>query len=285
MAAVVLGALGAAALLRLREQPASVASPAMGGIEVATEPAGADVRIDGATMGRTPLSLSRLSAGPHTVAVSLPGFSAAELRLVLPPGPIPVPLQFTLQPMETSLQVASDPPGARVSVDGKGVGTTPLGSLAVSPGLRTIEISSKGFRPWTQTVEARAGDTIPLLARLEPESAPGTHRGALKLGGWVQKGDLVEGGPGVTPPRRISGESAPYPEIARRLRLEGSVTVEMIVTESGEPADLRVVESAGEIFDSAVLAAVRTWRYSPAEKDGVGVRVRLRARQRFSFTG
>ena len=63
------------------------------------------------------------------------------------------------------------------------------------------------------------------------------------------------------------------------------MTVEMIVTERGEPVDLRVVESAGEVFDSAVLAAVRTWRYAPAEKDGVEVRVRLRARQRFTFAG
>ena len=285
IAVVLLGAGSVAGVLRFRALPPSAASPARGGIEVATDPAGADVRIDGATLGRAPVSLSGISPGPHTVAVSLPGFSSAELRLVLPPGPIPVPLQFTLLPMETSLQVASEPSGARVSVDGKVVGTTPLETLAVAPGLRSVEIRYKGFRPWTQTVEARAGDKIPLLGRLEPENAPGTLRAALKLGGWVQKGDLVQSGPGVTPPRRISGEAAPYPEAARRLSLEGSVTVEMIVTERGEPVNLRVVESAGEIFDSAVLAAVRTWRYAPAEKDGVEVRVRLRARQVFSVTG
>jgi TonB family protein len=172
-----------------------------------------------------------------------------------------------------------------VSIDGKAVGTTPLESLAVSPGLRKVEIKSKGFVPWTQTVEARAGDRIPLLARLDPESAPGTLRDALRLGGWVREGDLVEQGPGVTPPRRISGEAAPYPEAARRLKLEGTVTVELIVTERGEPVKLRVVESAGEILDSAVLAAARTWRYAPAEKGGVKVRVRLQARQRFRFAG
>ncbi len=285
IAAVLLGALSVAGVLRFRQLPSSPASPALGGIEVATDPPGADVRIDGAMLDRAPTSVSGLSPGPHTVAVSLQGFSSAELRLVLPPGPIPVPLQFTLLPMETSLQIASEPSGAAVSVDGKVVGTTPLETLAVSPGLRSVEIKYKGFHSWTQTVEARAGDKIPLRARLEPESAPGALRAALKLGGWVQKGDLVQSGPGVTPPRRISGEAAPYPETAKRLRLEGSVTVEMIVTERGEPVNLRVVESAGEIFDTAVLAAVRTWRYAPAEKDGVEVRVRLRTRQLFSFTG
>jgi eukaryotic-like serine/threonine-protein kinase len=283
--AVLLGAVSVFGLVRFRQLSPSPVSPALGGIEVATDPAGADVRIDGAMIARAPTSLSGLSPGPHTVVVSLQGFSSAELRLVLSPGPIPVPLRFTLLPMETSLQVASEPSGARVSVDGKVVGTTPLETLAVSPGFRRVEIKYKGFQPWTQTVEARAGDKIPLLARLEPESAPGTLRAALRLGGWVQKGDLVQSGPGVTAPRRISGEAAPYPEAAKRLRLEGSVTVEMIVTERGEPVNLRVVESAGEIFDTAVLAAVRTWRYAPAEKDGVEVRVRIRARQLFTFTG
>jgi serine/threonine-protein kinase len=288
IAALLLGAASVAGILRSRAlpplAPSLVPSPALGGLDVATDPAGADVRIDGATLGRTPISLSGISPGPHTVAVHLQGFSSAELRLVLPPGPIPVPIQFTLLPLDASLQVGSEPSGARVSVDGKAVGTTPLETVTVAPGLRSVEIRHKGFSSWSQTVEARAGDKIPILARLEPESAPGTLRAALKLGGWVQKGDLVESGPGVTPPRKISGEAAPYPEPAKRLRLEGSVTVEMIVTERGEPVNLRVVESAGGIFDSAVLAAVRTWRYAPAEKDGVEVRVRLRARQVFSFT-
>jgi TonB family protein len=55
------------------------------------------------------------------------------------------------------------------------------------------------------------------------------------------------------------------------------------VTESGLPIDLQVTESAGEIFDQAVLAAVRNWRFEPARKRGVKVRVRWPVRQRFEF--
>jgi TonB family protein len=55
----------------------------------------------------------------------------------------------------------------------------------------------------------------------------------------------------------------------------------MTVTEQGEPAELRVVESAGEILDGAVLAAVKDWRYTPAQKNGVKVRTRVRVEQTF----
>ena len=77
----------------------------------------------------------------------------------------------------------------------------------------------------------------------------------------------------VSPPRKISGNPPPYPDEARRVNLLGTVKIEMIVNERGEPTDLRVVGSAGEILDRAVVDAVRTWRYEPATKSGVKVKV------------
>ena len=97
----------------------------------------------------------------------------------------------------------------------------------------------------------------------------------------VVEGDLVELGPGVTPPVRISGDSATYPERARQMKLRGSVLVALIVDENGLPTYPQVVESAGPILDEAVLKAMRTWRFEPARKDGVRVKVRWQARQTY----
>ncbi len=97
----------------------------------------------------------------------------------------------------------------------------------------------------------------------------------------VTEGQLVEMGPGVTPPRRIEGSPPSYPYTARRRRLEGSVTVSMIVTETGEAIDLTVTESAGKALDRAVLEAVRDWRFEPARKEGVKVRVPWSIRHTF----
>jgi TonB family protein len=106
----------------------------------------------------------------------------------------------------------------------------------------------------------------------KPESTPKT----------ATEGQLVEIGPGVTPPSRIEGSPPRYPDVARRRRIEGSVTVTMIVTETGEATDLTVTESAGDVLDEAVLEAIRGWRFEPARKAGVKVKVRWTVRHTFT---
>lgn len=88
----------------------------------------------------------------------------------------------------------------------------------------------------------------------------------------------------VTPPRRVEGSTASYPDVARRKRLAGTVSVSMIVSETGEVLEPRVVESAGEILDQAVLDAIESWRFEPARKGDEAVRVRWTVRQTFRFS-
>jgi len=59
------------------------------------------------------------------------------------------------------------------------------------------------------------------------------------------------------------------------------VAVDMIITEEGAPIEIAVVESAGEVLNRALVDAVRGWRYEPARKNGVNVRVHWRVRQIF----
>jgi protein TonB len=61
--------------------------------------------------------------------------------------------------------------------------------------------------------------------------------------------------------------------------------VEITVTEGGAARDVRVLESAGAILDEAVVAAVSKWRFEPARKQGIKVRVRWKYRQTFRFAG
>jgi eukaryotic-like serine/threonine-protein kinase len=95
------------------------------------------------------------------------------------------------------------------------------------------------------------------------------------------EGAMVEMTPDVAPPKRISGDSALYPEVARRLKVYGTVAISLVVDAQGQPTDMKVVESGGQILDDAVLKAVGGWRFQPAMKDGVKVSVRWLVRQRF----
>jgi TonB family protein len=268
-----------AGLWVLRQAGAFPFRETMAGLSVMTEPPNATVRLDGIRVGKTPLSQGSLAPGPHTVQVALDGFTPAELSLQLQADPLPTPLRFVLQPTTAVLEVRSDPAGAPVRIDGKLVGATPLEELSIPPGTHELGIVQPGLRPWTQTVHLNPGDRIPLNAILETASRPGPAQ-LTKLG-WVRTGDLTALGPGVTPPVKISGEAAPYPSSAKRLKIEGTVTVAATVTETGEPVDVQVVRSAGALLDASLLATVKTWRYRPATKNDVKVRVRMQIEQRF----
>jgi protein TonB len=120
---------------------------------------------------------------------------------------------------------------------------------------------------------ARTLDPNEAVAALLPEMDPGLALGdavSLGAGGGGAGGD--EGGAGdrdVLPLVRIDPE---YPPRAQQQGIEGYVIVEFTITSSGTVEDLRVIESKPPyVFDEAVLAAVRRWRYNPRVEDGVAV--------------
>jgi protein TonB len=72
------------------------------------------------------------------------------------------------------------------------------------------------------------------------------------------------------PLRFVSMEDPTYPAQARAQRLEGYVVVRYDVTAEGRVENARVVRAEpAEVFDAAALAAVSTYRFAPATKDGV----------------
>jgi len=157
-------------------------------------------------------------------------------------------------------------------------GTTPLDRLRARPGKRTIRLQMMGFEPWETTVQLEAGASESISAALEPRTAPPPPE---PITPKITEGDLVERGPDVVDPKCIDCPGVPYPERARRDKLEGSVQVSFIVNESGAVEDIIVEASGGEVFDREVIEKLQSWRHEPATKNGVRVKVRLQ--KRFTF--
>ena len=57
--------------------------------------------------------------------------------------------------------------------------------------------------------------------------------------------------------------------------MRGAVAVEFVVQEDGRVAEIQIVAAPHQFLSDAVLQAVKTWRYTPALKDGKPVRYRL----------
>lgn len=67
-----------------------------------------------------------------------------------------------------------------------------------------------------------------------------------------------------------------FPVDARRNRADGVVVVEFVVDEAGRVHAPQIASSTHTIFDEAALEAIREWKFTPGEKDGRVVKVRMR---------
>ena len=69
-------------------------------------------------------------------------------------------------------------------------------------------------------------------------------------------------------PKAIYMTDPEYSESARKKKINGTVTLAMIVTAEGKVRDLRVIKGLDKGLDKQALAAVSVWRFQPATKDG-----------------
>lgn len=160
-----------------------------GRLLVRAAPAGAAVEVNGAAVGVAPLALADLAPGTYRVRVSAPGYEAAERRVELTRQRPRAALAVTLPPVGSvaagevpalsgsraalaSIDVVSRPARARVFLDGRAVGMTPLRVSALEPRTYTVRLELTGHRPWTLDVRAVAGRLVRVTASLEPETLP-----------------------------------------------------------------------------------------------------------------
>jgi len=91
----------------------------------------------------------------------------------------------------------------------------------------------------------------------------------------VREGDLVPLTSDMVAPQPLSQPQPEYPPAARRMRVGGRVILQLTVDHNGQVEDVQVLRGVRSDLDSAAASAVRNWRYRPATKDGVRVKVRI----------
>jgi hypothetical protein len=65
------------------------------------------------------------------------------------------------------LFVDSRPGGAKVYLDGKMIGTTPMTMSSVAPGEHSVRLEHEGYRQWTSSVRIAAGQKSRVTGSLE----------------------------------------------------------------------------------------------------------------------
>ena len=80
-------------------------------------------------------------------------------------------------------------------------------------------------------------------------------------------------GSGITPPRLLREVKPDYTEDARQHGIEGEVVLEIVVRLDGSVGDVRLVDGLSYGLNERAIAAVRQWRFAPAQRRGTPVDV------------
>ncbi len=90
----------------------------------------------------------------------------------------------------------------------------------------------------------------------------------------ILAGEFLSGGSKeVTHPQATYAPDPEYAETARRAKYQCSNVLSVIVGADGSPLSVWVARPCGEGLDEKAIAAVQTWRFQPATKDGEPVPV------------
>jgi formylglycine-generating enzyme required for sulfatase activity len=196
--------------------------------------AGAFVSVDGRPVGTTPLAAFEAEAGEREIHVRADGYEEYRARVAIEGRGKEQHLAVTLVPLPTPppappappppavLALRSEPAGARVEVDGRFRGETPL-DLAVEPGAEhAIRLTKEGHDDASLSARLRAGVRHEETVRLAP------RLGEVKVSARPPDAELlVDGQPAGRADQTLQLPAVPH-EI--EIRREGYEAVKQTVT-------------------------------------------------------
>ena len=136
-----------------------------GGLSVSTEPAEADVFIDGKMMGRTPLLFPGIRAGNRVLRIAKSGFCDVTDSVDIFEGAL-ISRAVRLD-SACGLVVRSEPDSAAVYVENVFVGRSPLRITNQRKGWKTIKVMKVNSAPWEDYVYCSPGNLIVVNAVLK----------------------------------------------------------------------------------------------------------------------
>ncbi|HJZ74842.1 MAG TPA: PEGA domain-containing protein [Vicinamibacterales bacterium] len=179
---IVAGVAAGFALVTLRRIPLpsfATTAPRTGNLTIATQPPAADVLVDGERRGTTPLTLA-LAAGAHTITIQGDG-DTRVLPLTIAAG-ADVTQHFELKTREAVAQfgrvsIVTEPPGARVSIDGRSHGVSPLVVADLTAEEHLVTVTNDGGTSERKVLVTPGNAASVIFALAGKTSGP--------VGGWL----------------------------------------------------------------------------------------------------
>ena len=149
-----------------------------GTIEISSEPAGAEVTVNGIPRGVTPVRVTEVPKGHALVKFRLEGFADEVRELSINAGDVQT-LPVVLKGLPGTLHLVSVPEGARFYVNGEARGKGPLSITGLKPGEYGVRAELEGYGTVNKTVTLGNGESAReefrlsnVMGRLEIRTSP-----------------------------------------------------------------------------------------------------------------
>ncbi|MEZ5490040.1 MAG: PEGA domain-containing protein [Gammaproteobacteria bacterium] len=151
----------------LRERFEVQLDPAWAVVSFTSEPAGAEVLVDGESVGTTPMN-AELLQGERDVTVKLAGHQAWQQRLSIIAGQDTSIPRVQLIPADGLVFIRSNPSDASVTIDGVFKGQTPL-EVALPPGVQhRITLFKAGYQEASRSITTVPDQESAVTLNLQP---------------------------------------------------------------------------------------------------------------------
>ena len=210
--------------------------------------------------------------------LSIAGHAAIVMALLFSPLVSGVELPAVASPLADFMPVVvptpPPPPGPPTDVPPRDVGAPIEAPTTITPetDAPTREPVPGGIPdgPGVGAAQPLLGDLGTTATVLVPPPPPVPVPKIVRVGGVIRE------------PRKLVHVAPVYPEIARLSRVQGHVTMEAVLDATGKVESVRVLSSQ-PLLEEAAVRAVRQWRYTPTELNGVPVPVLMTITVRFSL--
>jgi len=151
---------------------------ASGTLNVESDPADAEVLINGISRGKTPTTIERIPEGSVNIDIKLAGYETHTRQVSLAAGEVQK-ITLAMKPLPGTVQIVSIPSEARVYVNDEFKGNTPYTFEKVAPGTYRVRVERPGCEPNARDVVVEKSATLTeefrmtkITGRIEVVTAP-----------------------------------------------------------------------------------------------------------------
>ncbi len=149
-----------------------------GTLDIVSDPASAEVLVNGISRGQTPCRIDRIPGGSVAIEIKANGFQPHTRDVSLAAGEVQK-IEAQLKPLPGTLRVVSIPEGARVYINDEFKSEAPFDLTNAKPGTYRVRVEQIGHEPVARDVTLEKGASITeefrlakITGRLELTTAP-----------------------------------------------------------------------------------------------------------------